>query len=149
MARLIIILLLIAIAMTWWYLRKKRSRVSAESAASQAIRWKSLLERDWPMWQRIPGDLRSMLLDRLAHFLERVPFNGAHALVVTDEMRVLVGAQACLITLGTEDYPFDGLHGITLHRDEFVVEEAVEDEATGVVTEGYQTYSTSIILDVL
>lgn len=145
MARLVIILLLIAIAMAWWYLRKKRGGVPAESAASRATRWQSLLERDWPMWQRLPADLRPMLLDRLAHFLERIPFNGAHALVVTEEMRVLVGAQACLITLGNENYPFDDLHGITLHRDEFVVEEAVEDEDTGVVTEGYQTLSGQAI----
>jgi Mlc titration factor MtfA (ptsG expression regulator) len=60
-------------------------------------------------------------------------------------MRVLVGAQACLITLGSNDYPFDDLHGITMHRDEFVVEEAVEDEDTGVVTEGYQTLSGQAI----
>lgn len=145
MARLLIILLLIAIAVAWWYLRKKRSSVPTESIETRAARWQNLLERDWPMWQRLPADRRITLLERLAHFLERVPFTGAHGLVVTEEMRVLVGAQACLITLGNDDYPFDDLHGITMHRDEFVVEEAVEDEDTGVVTEGYQTLSGQAI----
>jgi len=144
-ARLLIILLLIAIAVAWWYLRKKRSSVPTESIETRAARWQNLLARDWPMWQRLPADRRITLLERLAHFLERVPFTGAHGLVVTEDMRVLVGAQACLITLGNDDYPFDDLHGITMHRDEFVVEEAVEDEDTGVVTEGYQTLSGQAI----
>jgi len=144
-ARLLIVLLLIAIAVAWWYLRKKRSSVPAESIETRTARWQNLLERDWPMWQRLPSDQRVTLLERLAHFLERVPFTGAHGLIVTEEMRVLVGAQACLITLGNDDYPFDDLHGITMHRDEFIVEEAVEDEETGVVTEGYQTLSGQAI----
>ena len=145
MARLLIILLIIAIAVAGWYLRKKRSSVPAESIETRTARWQNLLERDWPMWQRLPSDQRVTLLERLAHFLERVPYTGAHGLIVTEEMRVLVGAQACLITLGNDDYPFDDLHGITMHRDEFVVEEAVEDEDTGVVTEGYQTLSGQAI----
>ncbi len=145
MARVLIILLLIAIVLAWWYLRKKRSVAPLESLETRTARWQSLLERDWPMWQRLPAEQRATLLDRLEHFLERVPFTGAHGLVVTEEMRVLVGAQACLITLGSDDYPFDDLHGVTMHRDEFVVEEAVEDEDTGVVTEGYQTLSGQAI----
>ncbi len=145
MGRILLILLLVAIAAAWWHLRKKRGNTPTESPATRSARWESLLERDWPMWQRLPADRRSTLLERLAHFLERVPFTGAHGLVVTEEMRVLVGAQACLITLGNDEYPFDDLHGITMHRDEFVVEETVEDEDTGVVTEGYQTLSGQAI----
>ena len=134
MGRLLLILLLAVIVAAWWYLRQKRGDQGRESADARLARWATLLERDWPMWQRLPADQRTTLLERLHHFLERVPFTGAHELVVTEEMRVLIGAQACLITLGSADYPFDELHGITIHRDEFVVEESVEDEETGVVT---------------
>ncbi len=145
MARLLLILLLVLIAAAWWHLRKKRGGQARESADSRARRWANLLERDWPLWQRLPDSEKATLLERLDHFLERVPFTGAHELVVTEEMRVLIGAQACLITLGNAEYPFDDLHGITIHRDEFVVEEAIEDEDTGVVTEGYQTLSGQAI----
>lgn len=145
MARLLLILLLVAIAAAWWYLRKKRRGTQQETEETRRTRWQGLLERDWPMWQRLGAAHRATLLDRLAHFLERIPFTGAHGLVVTEEMRVLIGAQACLLTLGNEDYPFDDLHGITVHRDEFVVEESQEDEETGVVTEGYQTLSGQAI----
>ena len=145
MGRLLLILLLAVIVAAWWYLRQKRGEQGRESADARLARWATLLERDWPMWQRLPDDQRTTLLERLDHFLERVPFTGAHELVVTEEMQVLIGAQACLITLGSAEYPFDELHGITIHRDEFVVEESVEDEDTGVVTEGYQTLSGQAI----
>jgi Mlc titration factor MtfA (ptsG expression regulator) len=45
------------------------------------------------------------------------------------------------VTLGADDYPLDALHGVTLHPDEFLVEEREEDEETGVVTEGYRALS--------
>ena len=71
----------------------------------------------------------------------RVPFIGAGGLTVTEDMRTIIAAQACLVTLGSEDAGFEALHGITLHPDEYVVEEADEDEETGVVTEGWRTLS--------
>ena len=145
MMRLLLVLLLVLIVAAWWHLRKQRRSQGRESPDARALRWADLLERDWPMWQRLPATERTTLLEHLDHVLERIPFTGAHELVVTEEMRVLIGAQACLITLGSADYPFDDLHGITIHRDEFVVEESVEDEDTGVVTEGYQTLSGQAI----
>lgn len=145
MMRLLLVLLLVLIVAAWWHLRKQRRSQGRESPNARALRWADLLERDWPMWQRLPETEKTTLLERLDHVLERIPFTGAHELVVTEEMRVLIGAQACLITLGSADYPFDDLHGITIHRDEFVVEESVEDEDTGVVTEGYQTLSGQAI----
>jgi len=145
MMRLLLVLLLVLIVAAWWHLRKQRRSQGRESPDARALRWTDLLERDWPMWQRLPETEKTTLLERLDHVLERIPFTGAHELVVTEEMRVLIGAQACLITLGSADYPFDDLHGITIHRDEFVVEESVEDEDTGVVTEGYQTLSGQAI----
>lgn len=93
------------------------------------------------LWRRLPTELQQRLLPRLEEFLERIPFDGAHGFVVTDTMRTVIAAQACLVTLGHEHYPFDALHGITLHPDEFLVEESEEDEETGVVTEGYRTLS--------
>ena len=101
----------------------------------------AILEEHVRLWRRLPADLQRRLLPRLEEFLRRIPFEGAHGFVVTPTMRVAVGAQACLVTLGYEDYPFDALHGITLHPDEFLVEESEEDEETGVVTEGYRALS--------
>lgn len=100
-----------------------------------------VIEREVRLWSHLPEVLKETLVPRVREFLERIPFEGAHDFQVTDDMRIAIAAQACIVTLGHADYPFDDLHGITLHPDEFVVEESEEDEETGVVTEGYRAIS--------
>ena len=101
----------------------------------------NVVARDVRLWAHLPQSLKDTLLSRVREFIERIPFEGAHGFEVTDDMRIVIAAQACIVTLGHDDYPFDDLHGITLHPDEFVVEESEEDEETGVVTEGYRAIS--------
>jgi Mlc titration factor MtfA (ptsG expression regulator) len=145
MLRWLIVLLAIALvsAGLWLHIQKVRARAAASGLTPQDCR--RILELRLPVWAKLPEDLRQALIERLQSFLDRVPFTGAHDFVVSDDMRVVVGAQACLITLGHDDYPFEALHGITLHADEFVVAETLEDEDTGVVTEGYRALSGQAI----
>jgi hypothetical protein len=100
-----------------------------------------LLEDRVRLWRRLPPELRSRLATRAGEFLRRVPFTPAGGLEIDDTMRWVIAAQACLVTLGYPDDGYEALHGITLHPDEFVVEESVEDEDTGVVTEGWRALS--------
>lgn len=93
------------------------------------------------LWRRLPPDLQTRLRGRVESFLRRVPFTGAGGLEVDDTMRSSIAAQACLVTLGQTDDGYESLHGVTLHPDEFVVEESFEDEDTGVVTEGWRALS--------
>ena len=109
--------------------------------SSSPIHPEALLEARVRLWRRLPPALRARLLSRTEGFLRRVPFMGAGGLEVDDTMRWVIGAQACLVTLGHADDGYDALHGITLHPDEFVVEESFEDEETGVVTEGWRALS--------
>lgn len=147
MLRALVILLAIALVATglWLYLQKLRAPARHERFAPSEAACRLTLQRRWRIWHLLPEDLQRTLLERLEHFLQEVPFTGAHDFAVTDEMRTLIGAQACLVTLGQEDYPFAELRGITLYADEFVVAETVEDEDTGVVTEGYRSLSGQAI----
>ncbi|MBM4192269.1 MAG: zinc-dependent peptidase [Gammaproteobacteria bacterium] len=101
----------------------------------------AVVTRQVRLWPHLPEALRDKLVPRVREFVERIPFEGANGFAVTDEMRKMIATQACIVTLGWDDYPFDDLHGITLHPDEFVVDESDEDEETGVVTEGYRVIS--------
>ena len=83
----------------------------------------AVLQSNVHLYRRLPPALQERLLPRLEEFIRRIPFTGARGLQVTDDMRVIVAAHACIPTLGSDEYPFDALHGITLHPDEFVVEE--------------------------
>lgn len=149
MARILLVIALIAIVVVYLW-RRRRAAAASDSTVSQTEAADvpllpgsraSLLEQHVRVWRRLPAPLQERLLPRLDEFLERIPFTGAHDFQVTETMRTVIAAQACIVTLGHDDYPFDDLHGITVHPDEFVVEEADEDEDTGVVTEGYRTLS--------
>lgn len=141
MFRFLLVALLVGIIV---YLLRQRVARSRRRALESDTR-RRILEARVRLWSQLPPPLQDELLERLQIFLDRVPFTGASAFVVTDEMRVVIGAQACLVTLGHEDYPFDALHGITVYPDEFVVHEQEEDEETGIVTEGYRTLSGQAI----
>lgn len=151
MARILLVVALIGIVVVYLW-RRRRAGATSASTVSQTEAADapppllpgpraSLLEQHVRLWRRLPAPLQERLLPRLDEFLERIPVTGAHDFQVTETMRTVIAAQACIVTLGHDDYPFDDLHGITVHPDEFVVEEADEDEDTGVVTEGYRTLS--------
>ncbi|WP_336097995.1 zinc-dependent peptidase [Roseovarius sp. CH_XMU1461] len=55
-----------------------------------------------PLIARLPEDLRPMLEGRVALFLEQVAFVGCDGLEVSEEMRLSIAAQACLIPLASD-----------------------------------------------
>lgn len=69
--------------------------------------WRSILRRRMPLMRQLPVDLQLQLKRRMQVFLAEKPFIGCDGLTVTEEMRVLVAAQACLLLLNrpTEYYP--------------------------------------------
>ncbi len=106
-----------------------------------AQEWHALLSERVRLYRRLPPDLQPHLRERLAGFLGRVEFAGCNGLQVTDEMRLVVGAQACILALGLPDDALADPWGISLYPDEFLVDERDEDEDSGVVTEGRRALS--------
>ncbi len=102
---------------------------------------RQLLEARVPIFRRVPAALRGELEARIRAWLDCVEFVGCNGLVVRDEMRLVIAAQACIPALRLEHDVFDRLHGVMLYPDEFWVEEAQVDETTGVVTEGGRALS--------
>lgn len=151
MARILLVVAVLIVVVIYLWRRRRSANDAGPKEATDPINATkppalpgggiAILEREVRLWRRLPEPLQQRLLPRLDEFLERIPFAGAHGFEVTDTMRTVIAAQACIVTLGHDHYPFDDLHGITLHPDEFVVEESDEDEATGVITEGYRTLS--------
>ena len=112
--------------------------------------WRALLERSLPLYRKMPGDLRSRLEPHVREFLLDIDFVGCQGLAVTDEMRLAIATQACLLIVDSQAGKFRSLYSVLLYPNEFVVEERDEDEA-GVVTEATralsgQTFETSRIV---
>lgn len=67
--------------------------------------WSEILDRRVPYVRSLDAQDRAWLEDLIQVFLHDKTFEGANGLEVTDEMRVSVAAQACLLLLGDEETP--------------------------------------------
>lgn len=96
--------------------------------------WEQLLERRVSFYGRLPEQDRVELKGAIQVFLEEKSFEGCGGFVVTDEVRLTVAAQACLLLLHRETDFFPGLSSIVIYPGEYLAPQTDVDES-GVVTE--------------
>jgi MtfA peptidase len=103
-----------------WRLEGRRARLRA---APFPAAWRRILRRQVPLVARLPADLQQQLKRHIQVFVAEKPFIGCQGLVVTEAMRVVVAAQACLLLLGRArpDY-FPQLRQVLLYPGAFVVD---------------------------
>lgn len=95
--------------------------------------WRQCIGR-LPLLQRLDGDELERLRILSGRFLHEKSISGADDLTVTDEMRLTVAAQACLLILNLGFDYFDGWHEVILYPGPFVTRHQIHDE-DGVVHE--------------
>ena len=103
--------------------------------------WREILRRRVPYFRRLPADLQLQLKRHIQVFLAEKPFVGCVGLEVTEEMRVTIAAQACLLLLNRRrpDY-FPNLRQILVYPGAFIVDRVSTDGA-GVLQESRQVLS--------
>ena len=98
-------------------LRRKRIRSRPFPAT-----WRAILRERVPYVRRLPTDLQRQLQKHIQVFLAEKSFAGCDGLAVTDEMRVTIAAQACLLLLNRPDHCYPRLDQILVYPGPFVVE---------------------------
>ncbi|MGI4842565.1 MAG: zinc-dependent peptidase [Janthinobacterium lividum] len=123
-----------------WLLPKLRlRRALARPLAPEPL---AILERNLAQYARMDGGQQRRLQRLVQQFLHEKAFVGCAGLEVTDEMRVTIAAQACLLVLGRmgEASPaklYPSLHAVLVYPGAFLVPRR-EVDAAGVVTEQRQ-----------
>ena len=84
--------------------------------------WRTILRRRVPLYRQLPADLQHQLRRSILVFLAEKPFLGCAGLEVTDEMRVTIAAQACLLRLNRGGALFPELKQILLYPGAFAVD---------------------------
>ena len=102
----------------------RRSRLTATPFPSA---WRALLRRRMPLYRRLPALQQRQLQHHVQVLLGQVPFIGCQGQVITDEVRVLVAAQAALLLLGRPAGSFRGLRQVLVYPGAFVVDRPVTD----------------------
>ena len=125
----LLLVLWFAGAPLWVAWRRQRLRRQPFPAA-----WRAIVRQRVPQVRRLPADLQLQLKRHMQVFLAEKHFVGCGGLVVTDEMRVTVAAQACLLLLNRPAGYFRGLREILIYPGAFVVDR-VRADGSGVLQE--------------
>ena len=66
--------------------------------------WRLILKKQWPIYSRLPEDLRDQLEQLALVFLERIEIRGIEGLEINDEIRVLTASQACILLINQKSF---------------------------------------------
>jgi MtfA peptidase len=128
------------IGQPWWQ-RRRRLALAAQPNPEQ---WRDWLRRRTTFYQRLPEPLRERLHGLVNIFVREKTFVGCNGLTVTEEMRVVIAAYACLLVVNRSDVPrtrfYDELYSVLVYPTPFVVPET-RHVGHGIVSEGHRVLS--------
>src|SRR5258705_4641421 len=108
-------------------LRRKRVRARPFPAA-----WREILERRVPYIHRLPRDLQRQLEQHIQVFIAEKQFAGCDGQEISDDVRVTIAAQACLLILNRKTDYFPNLRQVLVYPGAFVIER-LRGEPSGVL----------------
>ena len=114
------------------WLRRLRRRRLAGAPFPDA--WVAILQQRFPLYRRLSGTDHAKLRSDIRWFLGEKRFEGCGGLAITDEIRVLVAAQACLLILRGSSDAYDTLKSILVYPSTYFSQTAQPGEG-GVVSE--------------
>lgn len=97
--------------------------------------WRVMLERNVGLYRKLPAALREQLHGHILAFLHSKTFRGCDGFEITDEVRVTVAAQACLLLLNRETDYFPGFSSILIYPDAYVARSVEHDGLVAGVSE--------------
>lgn len=104
--------------------------------------WRAVLERRWGLWPTFDATERERLERLVQAFVYDRRWEAARGFALTDEVQVLVAAQACLLLLGLDLEPgvdpFARVHSVIVHRSTVVLhgERVTGPDSTGLMSQG-------------
>jgi MtfA peptidase len=102
--------------------------------------WRAIVRRNVPYYARLPAQDQRELEDRTRLFLAEKSFEGCGGLRLTDEIRVTVAAQACVLLLRLDALCFPRLRCILVYPHPYWVRMSERNDL-GLVEEGYHQLS--------
>jgi hypothetical protein len=95
----------------------------------------ALLERRVPLYRALPETHRPALHRAIREFLHDRAFIGCQGLEITEEMRLVIAAQACLLVCAREPARYAGFTSVLVYPDAFVVDLVEHDGDVEIVSE--------------
>ena len=111
-----------------------RQRDKALLAAPLTQTQRAIVTRSTPLYEKLPADMRQALEGKINLFLNQINFQGYEGLEVTDEMRLTIAAQACLLVVN-KDVWYKNLRTILIYPTAFKSQQVESDGYVQTVRE--------------
>ena len=115
-----------------WLKRRRRQRILAQPFPDE---WNAILTTNVLHEQQLSDCLRRQLRELIQVFVAEKNWEGCNGFEITDEVKVTIAGQACLMVLGLQDVFFDHVLSILVYPSTYVAQ-SVEKTPAGVVVEG-------------
>jgi len=129
-------LLLLGLLVGWVLVRSWRPAPSTHIQAQVPGSWRPLIEERVPLAKKLTEKEWNRLLGLVSGFVRDKNFEGIKGLVITEEMKVIVAAQACLLLLALDMGPFPEVRSIILYPGTFVPKVPGQDGHVRLEPEG-------------
>lgn len=96
--------------------------------------WAQFLHKRLPVYRRLTTTEQEELQALIKHFLYTKTFIGCNGLEITDEIRVVIAAEACLLLLNRPSSRYAGLRWIYVYPTTFIARREQQD-SYGVVSQ--------------
>lgn len=109
----------------------RRKRLLGETFPEQ---WESIIKKYLPFYKHMPAELKQQLHGLIHIFLDEKRFEGCGGQEITDEVKITIAAQACILLLNRKTRYYPKLKTIYVYPYTYVAKEkSVED---GLIVEG-------------
>jgi hypothetical protein len=99
---------------------RRRARRGRLIATPFPEAWRQIIEKNVPLYRRLPEALKQELHGHVNVFLDEKRFEGCAGLEIDDEVRVTIAAQACMLLLNRKTNYFSKLRAILVYPDTYV-----------------------------
>jgi Mlc titration factor MtfA (ptsG expression regulator) len=82
--------------------------------------WDAILKKNLPPYTNLPPDLLQQLQDATRIFMSEKSFEGCGGLTLTDEIKVTIAAQACMLLLNRRTKYYPNLYTILVYPSTYV-----------------------------
>ncbi|MEO7398543.1 MAG: zinc-dependent peptidase, partial [Ilumatobacteraceae bacterium] len=114
---------------------RRRHRLRREAIEQEfPAEWRSVLRRRWPVWSQLDDDERERMEAAIKAFVHDIRWEPANQFDLTEAMKVLIAAQACLLVLELDIEHYRGVGTIIVHPTTVVLTGPRSTGTAGLVT---------------
>lgn len=123
---LILIILFVFLGLKY---QRKQQRENLKQLPFNPV-WIEILQNNLALYNKLPDPLKYKLHGLINVFLHEKVFSGFNGVVITDEIRVTIAAQACMLLLNRDDNFYPSLYNIFVYPSTF---KSTQTESDGLL----------------